>query len=266
MSVNPKHYINREISWLSFNARVLQEANDPNVPLMEKIKFFAIFSSNLDEFFRVRVATLKRLMQLGKKSRLLVDDNPERTLNRIQEIVTQQQSRFEEYYQKILQELQAQNITIVDGSHLTAKQEDFVKSYFKENIRPAIVPLMASQLPKFPVLTERSLHLAVHLVDLSREKKSEYALVEVSTNEFSRFIELPCKQGTTTVMLLEDLVRLQLPELFAILNLEIKEVFPIKITRDAELDIEDNVTKSFVETISKECETSHPGETGSPYL
>ena len=260
MPVNPKHYINREISWLSFNARVLQEANDPNVPLMEKIKFLAIFSSNLDEFFRVRVATLKRLMQLGKKSRLLIDDNPKQTLNRIQEIVTHQQSHFEEHYQKILQELQTQNITIVDGSHLTAKQDDFVKSYFEEKIRPAIVPLMTSQLPKFPILSEQSIYLAIHLVDPSREKKSEYALVETPTTEFSRFVELPCEQGTTTVMLLEDLVRLQLPELFAILNLEIKEIFPIKITKDAELDIEDNVTKSFVESISKSVKLRTQGQ------
>ncbi len=254
-------YINREISWLSFNSRVLQEANDPNVPLMERIKFLAIFSSNLDEFFRVRVATLKRLMQLGNKSQLLIEDDPAFTLNQIQKIVAQQQLCFEEYYQAILDELHQQNMTIVNSSQLNEEQREFVLSYFHENVRPAIVPLMASQLSKFPFLDEQSVYLAIHLEKKkSSNHKAEYALVEVPIGELSRFIVLPGQEGTTTVMLLEELVALGLPEVFSILDFKVKEVFPIKITKDAELDIEDNVTKSFVETISKSVKRRTKGQ------
>ncbi|PIE32428.1 polyphosphate kinase 1 [candidate division KSB3 bacterium] len=243
--------INREISWLSFNQRVLQEAHDPNVPLMEKVKFLAIFSSNLDEFFRVRVATLKRLMRLGKKSKLFLKDDPKTVLNKIQKIVTQQQSQFEKYYQTIVQSLRDQNIIITNEEHLTPVQHEFIARYFQEKVRPSIVPLMTSQLPKFPPLDERSVYLAVHLEEQKSDPASEYALVEVPLNELSRFITLPCKKGMTIVILLEELIRICLPEIFSILNLNVKEAFPIKITKDAELDIEDNVTKSFVESISK---------------
>ena len=261
MSEHTKHpFINREISWLSFNQRVLQEANDPDVPLMEKVRFLAIFSSNLDEFFSVRVATLKRLMQLGSKSRLVISDDPKAILNSIQKIVTRQQRQFKEYYQAILQELHKQNIFIVNETNLTLEQETFITSYFQEKVRPSIVPLMASQLPKFPELDERSLYLAIHLLEQKDESKSEYALVEVPVSELSRFIALPCEKGMMTVILLEELVRICLPEIFSILDLKVKEAFPIKITKDAELDIEDNVTKSFVETISKSVKRRTKGQ------
>ncbi len=246
--------INREISWLSFNARVLQEANDPTVPLMERVKFLAIFSSNLDEFFRVRVATLKRSLRLDPKLRT-EEKHPHETLNEIQHIVTNQQSQFEEYYQTILDALRAQDISIVTRDELTPEQEAFLRSYFTEKVRPAIVPMMASQLPKFPVLQEQAIYLAVHLhakqKGSRRKPASEYAIVEVPTDEMSRFITLPVHNGDTTVMLLEELVNFGLPELFAISGWNVVEAFPIKVTKDAELDIEDDVTQSFVEKISK---------------
>ena len=251
MTENKQEHINREISWLSFNARVLQEANDPNVPLMERIKFLAIFSSNLDEFFRVRVATLKRLMRLGKKSQLVIDEDPEIILNQIQEIIAQQQIDFEHHYQAIIEELEKHNIFIIHETLLTEEQKTFLKSYFREKVRPSIIPLMASQLPKFPVLNEESIYLAVHLEKQTALQKSEYAIVEVPTKELSRFTVLPCHNGTTSVMLLENVIRLGLPEIFSIFNMNVCQAFPIKITKDAELDIEDNVTKSFVETLSK---------------
>jgi len=252
--------INREISWLAFNQRVLQEASDPDVPLMERVKFLAIFSSNLDEFFRVRVATLKRLMLLGNKSKLFLEDDPKTVLNKIQSIVTQQQSQFEEYYQAILQELREHTIMIVNERQLSPIQEEFITRYFHEQVRPAIVPLMTSQLPKFPSLDERSLYLAVHLEGKKSDSASEYALVEVPVSELPRFVLLPCDKGMTTVILLEDLVRVCLPDIFSIVGLRVKEAYPIKITKDAELDIEDNVTKSFVETISKSVKKRTKGQ------
>lgn len=260
MSGQNSQFINREISWLSFNSRVLQEASDPNVPLLEKIKFLAIFSSNLDEFFRVRVATLKRLMRLGKKSQLFVEDDPAETLNQIQKTVAKQQLEFEKIYQQVIEELQQQNIYIIDETQVTPEQEEFLIRYFRTHVRPSIVPLMASQLPKVPILNEGSLYLAVHLQKESSSKKSEYALVEAPAKELSRFIVLPTDNDTTYIILLEDLIRLGLAEIFSILNLRVVEAFPVKITKDAELDIEDNVTKSYVETISKSVKRRMRGE------
>jgi len=247
-------FINREISWLAFNARVLQEANDPTVPIMERIKFLAIFSSNLDEFFRVRVATLKRLLHDGS-SKECQREKPDEILDDIQGIVTRQQFQFEEYYQRILEELRAHKIFIITRNDLTPEQEAFLRTYFIGKVRPAIVPMMASQLPKFPVLQEQAIYLAVHLQAARKRAKnaikSEYAIVEVPTDELSRFIVLPAHHGDITVMLLEELVIFGLPELFSISGWSVVEAFPIKVTKDAELDIEDNMTQSFVEKISK---------------
>ena len=119
MSTDESIFINREISWLSFNARVLQEAADSTIPLIERIKFLGIFSSNLDEFFRVRVATMRRLMKLGKNSKSLIDYEPEQTLNEIQEVVARQQTQFEQVYKQIIKELEEQKICIVDEEDLS---------------------------------------------------------------------------------------------------------------------------------------------------
>ncbi len=260
MAGNTAKFINREISWLSFNSRVLQEADDPTVPLMERIKFLAIFSSNLDEFFRVRVATLKRLMRLGRKSRLFIEDDPVRTLNQVQTIVAQQQLKFEKIYQQIIQELQARNIFIINEMQLTSEQKDFLTLYFRRYVRPSIVPFMASQFRKFPPLNEGSLYLAVRLQKQGDTKKPEYAIVEVPTKELSRFVVLPAKNGKQYIMVLEDVIRSGLSEIFSMFHMQVTEAFPIKITKDAELEIEDNVTKSFVETISKSVKGRVRGE------
>ncbi|GAK55407.1 polyphosphate kinase [Candidatus Vecturithrix granuli] len=260
MAGNISKFINREISWLSFNSRVLQEANDPTVPLMERIKFLAIFSSNLDEFFRIRVATLKRLMRLGRKSRLFIEDDPVRILNQVQTIVAKQQLEFEKIYQQILQELQARNIFIINETQLTPEQKSFLTLYFRRHVRPSIVPFMASQFRKFPPLNEGSLYLAVRLQKQGDSKKPEHAIVEVPTKELSRFIVLPANNDKQYIMLLEDVIRLGLPEIFSMFHLEVVEALPIKITKDAELELEDNVTKSFVETISKSVKGRVRGE------
>ena len=266
MSEKKLPVINREISWLAFNARVLQEANDPTVPLMERVKFLAIFSSNLDEFFRVRVATLKRLLQFGQNAELADTDHPEETLNQIQKIVARQQLQFEGHYQAILKELRARGIRIVSRAELTPEQEKFLRAYFAEQVRPAIVPMMLGYLPKIPALQEQSLYLAAHLVKKRRsarlpKPKSEYAIVEVPTKGLSRFIALPGGHDSLTVILLEELICLGLPEVFSIIGMKVVEAFPIKITKDAELDIDDNVTQSFVEKISKSVKRRTKGQT-----
>ena len=157
-------YIARDISWLSFNARVLQEANDISVPLQERIRFLGIFSNNLDEFFRVRVATLKRMVEfVEKKKRTNIEliESPQLILDEIQRVVLRQQNEFNRIWQNILKELKQQNVTIVDDKQLNAVQKEFVKAYFDNEVRHSIIPLMIENLPQLPYLRDKSLYLAV---------------------------------------------------------------------------------------------------------
>ena len=159
-------YIARDISWLSFNARVLQEANDISVPLQERIRFLGIFSNNLDEFFRVRVATLKRMLELVEKKKrttLELIESPHVILDEIQRVVLRQQNEFNRIWQNITKELKKQNVIIVDDKKLNATQKEFVKTYFDNEVRHSIIPLMIENLPKLPYLREKSLYLAVKM-------------------------------------------------------------------------------------------------------
>ena len=150
-------FINREISWLSFNERVLQEAEDPETPLFERIRFIGIFSNNLDEFFRVRVATVRRMVDLGKdEENLLGNFTPQELHDKIQEIVYYQQKKVQKIFQDILNELNQNNIFLINERELTHSQGIFVKKFFYEKVLPNLVPIMLSKKNKFPYLRDRS--------------------------------------------------------------------------------------------------------------
>ena len=142
--------INRELSWLAFNERVLQEAEDKTVPLIERLKFLGIYSNNRDEFFRVRVATLKRVVKHQKKAEELMGENPVRLLDKIQKAVITQQEKFERTYQLIIKELKKQNISIINEKQLTPVQGAFVKEYFREKVKSSLFPIMLDNTSTFP--------------------------------------------------------------------------------------------------------------------
>ena len=142
--------ISRELSWLSFNERVLQEADDLTVPLIERMKFLGIFSNNRDEFFRVRVAALKRIVKQPQKAKSIIAENPERLLNKIQKTVIEQQVKFEKIYQNIIKELEENNIRIINEKQITTEQSIFVKNFFREKVMPSIFPIMLSNSSSFP--------------------------------------------------------------------------------------------------------------------
>lgn len=244
-------YINREISWLSFNERVLQEASDATTPLIERIKFLGIFSNNRDEFYRVRVATVRRLSKLGKKAFALYGDDPIELLPKLQRKVIEQQIRFEEIYDQILKELAEHKIFIINEKQLTKYQVSFVKQYFHTDIMPALFPIMVDDVRSFPYMKDKSGYLFVRLVSNDEKKKIKYALIEIPSKVTNRFVVLPVENENKYVILLDDIIRSCVDEIFEVFGYKAVEAYNIKLTRDAELDIDNDVSKSMLEKISK---------------
>ncbi len=251
MAKKDSRYISRDVSWLSFNERVLQEAIDPTVPLIERIKFLGIFSSNLDEFFRVRVATLKRVAALGKKPKALIGGKPKDILNTVHDIVIEQAKKFEGIYQNILKELAKNKIFIVNEKELTSRQGQFVKNYFHQEVRPTLVPIMVNQVEKLPFLRDQAIYLAVDLSKGYDKKEKECAIIEVPTEVLSRFLVLPQMKDNKYIILLDDVIRFCLQDIFMTFDYSTFEAYTIKLTRDAELDIDNDISQSFIEKMSK---------------
>jgi len=247
-----KNLIPRDISWLSFNARVLQEAADLTVPLRERIRFLGIHSNNMDEFFRVRVATLKRMIQLGcKKGNMHLEENPADIVENIQSIVLDQQNEFNRIWQGIIKEMQSQNIFLVDEKKLNKQQQQFVKTFFEEEVRSNIIPLMIESLPQLPYLREKSIYLGVVMRKEETAYNQKYALIEVPSRTLGRFIQLPAPEGQHHIILLDEVIRFNLPYIFSYFNYTKFESYVFKVTKDAELDIDNDVTTSFVQKIEK---------------
>jgi polyphosphate kinase len=243
-------WINRDISWLSFNDRVLQEASDPGVPLLERIKFLGIFSNNLDEFFRVRVGTYRRMIALGKNARYFIGEDPKLVLDKIQKKVLDQQERFSGVYEVIKQELRHNGIFLVNEKQLTPSQGAWVREYFHQSVRPLLVPIMIESAPKIPSLRDKSIYLAVRLSVRLTKKDMLYSLVEVP-DEISRFVLLPSKQNTQSIMLLDDVIRYCLEDIYAMFGYKVFEAWTIKLTRDADFDIDSDFSKSITEKIAR---------------
>jgi polyphosphate kinase len=251
-------FINREISWLYFNDRVLQEAEDKKVPIIERMRFLGIFSNNLDEFFRVRVATLRRLMKFENKQSIALAYSPQNLLNQIQELVIFQQKKFRSIYQEILKELAKNDVNIIDEKQLNQNQKEYLSNYYKEKVEPQLVPIMLRNAPKFPYLKDRTIYLFAAF-NSANSKKIQYSLIEIPTQSISRFVEIPAVGKKRYLIYLEDVIRFSLPQIFAIFNPDIIESYVIKITRDAELDLDDDISESFYEKLKKSLEKRKKG-------
>lgn len=244
-------YTSKEVSWLSFNERVLQEAANPDVPLIERIKFLGICSSNIDEFYRVRVATLNRLIELGKKAKKLINADPKEVLKEVTKKALDQHSKFDKTLKEIQKELIKNKIYFLDETQLDDEQSKFVKSYFVEELRPNLIPIMIDQVDQFPILKDRTIYLAIHMYDSKDNKNQKYALIEVPTDILSRFLILPSVNGNQYIILLDDVIRYNLEDIFSIFAFDKYEAYTIKITRDAEIDIDDSYTQTYIEKMSE---------------
>jgi polyphosphate kinase len=251
--------INREISWLSFNDRVLQEAADKSVPLIERIRFLAIFSSNLDEFYRVRVATINRLVNLVSKVKEELGYNPKKILNQIKNIVVKQEKKFNALYEEIIKELADNKIFILNEHQLNVSRGQFVKKYFREKILSTIVPIIIDDKQPFPELRDRVIYFLVKLTSNQKKNKSKYALIEIPES-LDRFLVLPETNNLKFIILLDDIIRYSLDEIFFVFEYDEIEAYSIQVTRDAELDLDKNVSERFIEALSKSLQKRKKGK------
>ena len=251
-------FFDRELSWLSFNYRVLQEAKDKSVPLLERIKFLAIYSSNLDEFFRVRVASLRGLSSLKTKTQKILKFDPQKLLTSIKQNVSKQQEEFGKIYrEEIIPELNKENIFIIDDKNITDEQNEFVKNYFNDQVIPFAQPTLLDKNKISTFLHNRSIYLAIRLKSKTRKSKNtkssstrfKYAIVEIASDRLGRFVTLPSLNGKNYLMFLDDVIRLNLPDLLP--GYSIESCYSIKLTRDAELYIDDEFSGDLLSKIKK---------------
>lgn len=239
------HFYPRELSWLAFNARVLQEAEDPDVPIIQRVRYLGIFSSNLDEFFRVRVAEVRRLISVSQgpqrqKSKAL--------LSAIQQRVVELQHEFEDVYARVLKALSARGIHLIDEHQLDAGQRVFVEDFFQNKVLPELEPILLRDEHAIPLLTDESLYLAIDIE--TADAGPQLALLEVPTNSLGRFIEIPKpkrKQGRVFIVL-DNIIRACLAQTFrGVFEITSASAYCFKFSRDAELEIDASINESLVE-------------------
>jgi polyphosphate kinase len=251
---------NRELSWLSFNERVLQESLDISNPLVERMRFLGIYSNNMDEFYRVRVASVRRLIAIGDVQFEGFSGSGSELLREIKKVVMEQQRLFELSYQKLLRELREVNILHTTEVDLSAPEIEQVQSFFNESIRPEVVPILLSPRRKFPHLKDGGNYLAIKLTNYAKTRV-KYALIEIPTN-VPRFYTLPAvPNAPVKLMLVDDIIRLNLPEIFTLFKFDVIQAHAIKITRDAELDVDDDISKSYLEKMQDSVEMRKVGDT-----
>lgn len=255
MNTQPKIPIrNRDLSWLSFNERVLQEASDPRNPLVERMRFVGIFSNNLDEFFRVRYAIARRDFRLLKDEEMIAQAHS--LLEQINSQVVQLQQKSLAILERIKEELKGEDIYIIDEREILPEHVDYVREYFINTISPALFTIILNEVEALPNLKDDVAYLAVRMVlasESGQKQKIQYALIELPKT-LDRFIVLPKIGNANYIILLDDVIRFCLCSHFYIFPCEDISAYMIKITRNAELDLDTDLNKSFIEKISTSVE------------
>jgi len=258
MTKDKNVYINRELSWLQFNARVLQEAADINVPLIERLRFLGIFSNNLDEFFKVRYATVKRIDDAGKGAKSeLGGIKASDLLEEITKIVIDQQSESLEILESIKSELDREKIHIINETEIDINHHDFIKNYFYQEISPALVIIVLNEDVDLPELKDSAGYLTIKMSN--SDGNDQYALIEIS-KAMDRFVVLPSKGDSNYIIMVDDILRYCLDEIFDIFDYNTISAHMIKITRDGELDFDSDLSKSFVDKLSDSVKDRQSGD------
>lgn len=252
-------FILRDLSWLSFNYRVLQEAMDKSVPLFERIKFLAIYSSNLDEFFRVRMANHRNLLRVGKKTKRELEISPKEMVQEIQKTVNHQQTVFSNIFQKqITPALKKHNIRLLRRMDLNEEQKTFVEAFFQDHMLPYVQPVLLFKNKIRPFLNNAALYLAILMESKEGPDKShQYGIVKIPSDHLPRFINLPSSEGRRDLIMVDDIVRHSISWMFP--GFDIIDTYSIKLTRDAELYIDDEFSGDLVQKIKTSLSKRHVG-------
>ena len=241
-------FIPRELSWLSFNARVLQEAADETVPIIERLRYLGIFSNNSDEFFRVRVAEVRRLISVS------AGDNRQQSkdlLAAIQKRVVELQKEFDRIYIDIIKGLAARKIYLINEQQMDAGQSAFVQSYFTHKVLPELEPILLREGQAIPALNDESIYLAV---DVKSGDAYHYAVVEVPTDHLDRFVEIPRRKGKggKVFIVLDNIMRACLSQMFrGVLPVDSAQAYCFKFSRDAELEIDTGISQSLIDKMAR---------------
>lgn len=248
--------INRELSWLSFNERVLQESMDPTVPLTERMRFLGIYSNNMDEFFRVRVANLKRLSVLKKQKVEGFNGDAEELYKEIRKVVMKQQLKFENAFSLIQAEFEKDQIFMINEQEVNKDQLLILKNYYNEHLKHVVFPIILDKKNPLPKLRDYAIYLAVKIVE--KKEKTRFALIQIPS-DYSRFFQLK-GENRIDYILIDDIIRLQLKEIFSIFEPVEISAYTFKFTRDAELDLDDDLSLSFFEKIEKSLKQRRKGD------
>lgn len=246
--LDERQFFPRELSWLSFNARVLQEAQNPELPLIQRVRYLGIFSSNLDEFFRVRVAEVRRLISVSEEPQR---QSAKELLQSIQNRVVSLQKEFDAIYQQLILELQKQKIYLINERQLDEGQSLFVQQYFREFVLPELEPILLTSDMVMPNLADESLYLAVALDTPEGER---FAVIEVPSGQLGRFIEVPRQKGRrrgTVYIALDNVIRACLPQVFrGVFKIKRARAYCFKFSRDAELELDPSINESLIEKMA----------------
>ncbi|HMR19658.1 MAG TPA: polyphosphate kinase 1 [Sphingobacterium sp.] len=256
-----RKFIPRDISWLGFNERVLQEAADKTNPLPLRIKFLGIFSNNLDEFFRVRVAGLKRALKIDEKeAKTIFFEKPQLILDEINETVINQQNKFDSIWFEVQKEMAKQKVFIKTSENLSKEQQDFVKQYYEDEVESSIIPLLLDDNKPMPYLRDKSLFLGIAMMKNDWQYETKFALIEIPTHQISRFTILPSPKKEVHVILLEDIIKFNLPFIFSYFGFDQFKAHAFKITRDAEFDLDNDINTTIADKIAKAVKNRRKGK------
>lgn len=257
---NETPYLDRDISWMYFNRRILQEATRPHVPLLERMAFLGIYSNNLDEFFRVRMATQNRIAECTNKSAARDREKAQKMIKKIGKLNSQYAKEYEETVSNVIAELEKENIFIVTNENITEEQLQYIRSYYRDKLNGFISPVWFSAVKTFDYETDENIYLAVKLQKKGSRTITDYAFLELPVGLCGRFVRLPDNDGKSYLMYLDDVVRCCLPLVFEGLEFNSYEAYAFKFTRDAEMEIDNDLRTGTLQKISKGVKSRKRGE------
>lgn len=247
-------YVERDISWMYFNQRILLEAARPEVPLLERLTFLGIYSNNLDEFFRVRVATLNRIIEYDDKNIQKEQEIAAHTLKQIGKLHNRYYEQFEETFASIMEELKKENIYVIKETEMNDEQKAFITSFYRNKLNGSTNPLFLNGPRQLDDQTDEDIYLAIRLLrkdEAGKIKEKDYAVIQLPVGEFGRFIQLPESEGKTYLMFLDDVIRYCLPMIFVGMKYTDYEAYTFKFTKDAEMEIDSDLRTGVLQKISK---------------